>query len=778
MRPIVSALACVLLAILASRNAVGQQPIPLRAEDLLDARQFGFLSPVQFSPDGKWLAFAVVGPKTDADKKTVHTPKDALNTGVPLIVVGQDIWLADAEGEVMRNLTAGRGSNWAPKWSPDGHYLAFLSDRDGGGQPKVWIWDTEKNELRKVSDVYVRAEEIQWMADSKSLLVTLLAEQFTPAEYAEHLSRPSSLAPEEKAPRGSTVLVYRSTPEAATKAMEDQSGPWSLDYALRDLAKVGVQSGSVERIETSRRITSYAISPDGAAIAFTSPKRFERAGSQQTVFDIFVLDLHSRTNRTVASDIRLDLKASAFSWSPDSSFLAYHVGGIDGDGDLYIVDTRTGETRIIRLPPNQRSRDVERPPLWDLEGKFIYFISQGAIWRAAVENTSAAQFATVPERRVLAIVASSRDVLWSPDGGKSIVAITDDSEAKQSGFCSIDLKTGTSTRLLEHGQCYVCALQPEFVAVSSDGRTLAYFANDAEHDIDLWLTTADFRRSQRITHLNPQFDKYQMGSGRLIQWSSLDGEPLKGALLLPASYEAGKRYPLIVSVYGGASRSDHLHYFGLDVGVFNFQLLATRGYAVLLPDAPQHLGTPMGDLAKTVLPGVNKAVEMGIADPERLGIIGHSYGGYSALALIAQTQRFKAGVMSAGYGDLVASYGEMADDGTAYGIAFEEGGQGLMGGTPWQFRDRYVENSPIFYLDRITTPLLIVHGGGDRAVDPFLSAEVFVGLRRLRKEVEYAEYRGEDHAELTWSYENQLDYCERMIGWFDLHLKGRAAASK
>jgi dipeptidyl aminopeptidase/acylaminoacyl peptidase len=167
---------------------------------------------------------------------------------------------------------------------------------------------------------------------------------------------------------------------------------------------------------------------------------------------------------------------------------------------------------------------------------------------------------------------------------------------------------------------------------------------------------------------------------------------------------------------------------------------------------------------------------MGIADPERLGIIGHSYGGYSALALIAETERFKAAVMSAGYGDLMASYGEMAGDGSAYGIAFEEGGQGLMGGPPWQLRDRYIENSPIFYLDRITTPLLIVHGGNDKAVDPFLAAEVFVGLRRLGRKAEYAKYEGEDHAELTWSYANQLDYCNRMINWFDLHLKDRIGA--
>ncbi len=202
------------------------------------------------------------------------------------------------------------------------------------------------------------------------------------------------------------------------------------------------------------------------------------------------------------------------------------------------------------------------------------------------------------------------------------------------------------------------------------------------------------------------------------------------------------------------------------------QLFATRGYAVLLPDAPQHLGTPMLDLAKTILPGVNRVIELGIADPDRLGVMGHSYGGYSTLSLIVQTTRFKAAVISAGTGDLVASYGEMHKDGSTYQVPIMETGQGLMGGTPWQFLDRYIENSPVFHLDRIETPVLIVHGAEDQAVASFRGDEIFVGMRRLGKEAEYAKYEGEDHSPAYWSYPNQLDYCARLIQWFDKYLAG------
>jgi dipeptidyl aminopeptidase/acylaminoacyl peptidase len=256
----------------------------------------------------------------------------------------------------------------------------------------------------------------------------------------------------------------------------------------------------------------------------------------------------------------------------------------------------------------------------------------------------------------------------------------------------------------------------------------------------------------------------------LIDWLSDDGERLHGALLLPSDYQEGKRYPLVVWVYAGELSSNSLDRFGLvPLRPVNGQLLATRGYAVLLPDSPQHEGTAMADLEKTVLSGVNKVIEMGIADPERLGVMGHSNGGYSTLALIVQTMRFKAAVEMDGTANLVDLYAEMGKDGTAYGTGMLEHGQDAMGGTPWQFRERYIENSPIFYLDRVETPLLIVQATGDPVVATFHGDQIFVALQRLGKEVEYATYEDEGH--FPASYGNRLDLLNRMLAWFNKYLK-------
>jgi len=427
-------------------------------------------------------------------------------------------------------------------------------------------------------------------------------------------------------------------------------------------------------------------------------------------------------------------------------------------------------TKLSRLADDLPS--VSPEPLWEAAGKSIFFIHRGALWQAFVAEKRAAEVAKIPHREIEAMIPQSENLLWTLGDANSTVVVTHDAAGKQDGFYKIDLRNGESTRLLENGQCYTCARASHKFTVTKDGRRLLYFREDAQHDADLWTSDAGFLTARRLTDLNPQFDKYRLGSARLIEWLSDDGQPLRGTLLLPSDYQEGVRYPLIVWVYGGLLLSNDFDHFGLAApGPFNMQLLATRGYAILLPDMPLGAGTQMLDMAKTVLPGVSKAIELGVADPSRLGIMGHSFGGYSTLSLIVQTSRFRAAIEASGLGDLVGGYGAMREDGTAFGISIEEQGPGSMGGTPWEVRDRYIANSPVYYFDRIKTPLLMLQGTEDPAVAAFLGDEVFVDLRRLGKEVEYVRYEGEGHSPLSWKYANQVDFCNRVIAWFDIHLK-------
>jgi len=483
----------------------------------------------------------------------------------------------------------------------------------------------------------------------------------------------------------------------------------------------------------------------------------------------------------VASNVQLSYFGLSVSWSPDGKALSYTTSGPQAKGDCFIVTLGEGAPRLATDLPHPDFGDPFRPPLWDASGESLFFLSADTLWKISLRGKTLAPAARIPNKKLVEVVSPAGTARFhSPDGGRRIYLSTRDDATKQVGFYQVDLETGKYEQLFEEDKSYGRSVAFH-LDVADDGQKIVYLAQDARHCPDLWIGGVDFRDRRQLTHSNPQLDRYEMGRSRLVEWRGIDGEKLRGALLLPASYEEGKRYPLIVNVYGGSFLSDNLNLFGLaDLGAENMQLFATRGYAVLLPDAPLRVGTPMRDLAKTVLPGVDKVVELGIADNDRLGVMGHSYGGYSTLALIVQTTRFKAAVCKAGLGNLIGAYGQMSNDGAGFTSKFIEAGQLRMGGTPWEFRDRYIENSPIFYLDRVRTPLLIIHGTLDFNVAPFLADEVFLNLQRLGQEVEYAKYEGEDHSPILWGYANHLDYWNRLISWFDRHLKAapRAASTQ
>jgi dipeptidyl aminopeptidase/acylaminoacyl peptidase len=173
------------------------------------------------------------------------------------------------------------------------------------------------------------------------------------------------------------------------------------------------------------------------------------------------------------------------------------------------------------------------------------------------------------------------------------------------------------------------------------------------------------------------------------------------------------------------------------------------------------------------MPAIDRLVELGITDPDRLAVMGQSNGGYSTLALIAQTSRFKAAVMNAGFGDLVGFYGSMSYAGTGGWIPWLERAGGGMGAAPWEAPLRYVENSPVYYLDRITTPLIVQAGADDEGIVRF-SDQVWVGLQRLGKEATYLRYGGEEHV-LTKAA-NLVDYWKRVLAFLDEKVKNAKPA--
>jgi len=751
---------------------------PLPIQTLLAGRYFAERTPIRLSADGKWVAYTLATQSGRRGSITDPRHRFFTATGVPFEMVGSSVWVTNTNSGETIELIKSQGTSWGSSWSPDGKRLAFYSD--AGGQAGLWLWDSTMKQVRQISQPIVRPffgfEVPQWTPDGRMLLVKVLPEGQTIEQAAElqAAQRGQSGNPPGESP---TPIVYSSL-AGSDPGVGQKNVRWtpSMHFLFADLALINVADGSVKRIVRQCAADGYLISPDGSKVAYaevnlTTPPKVGH--------DIVVVSLYGSSRRVLAGNITMRY-GSSMSWSPDSTQLSYITSEPGVKHECFIISINGGTPRNLTANVSAGITDVAvayvadhyRPPLWDAAGQTIYFLSHGILWSLPVGGGEPIQIGNALNREILEVVTQSgAGRLWSPNGSSSLYVVTRDRKTNQSGFFKINLATGRPTKLIEEPKVYGSFLD---IDTATFGREIVYVAQDSQHYPDIWKLADEVGPPRPITHTNPEIDEYAMGEGAIIEWLSEDGEPLRGALLLPAGYQKGQRYPLVVEVYGGSTiQSDMVNRFGLtgELSVSNHQLLATRGYAIFLPDIPLSVGTPMRSIAKAVLPGVNKVIELGIADPDKLAVTGQSNGGYSTLALITQTRRFKAAIARSGFGNLISMYGVMGPAGAGMWEGYAEKGIGMMRGTPWDFRERYLENSPVFYLDRITTPLLLIHGTADDAVPPFLADEVFVGLRRLGKPVVYVKYQGEDHYEANFSHGNAVDYFNRVIAFLDEHLK-------
>lgn len=302
---------------------------------------------------------------------------------------------------------------------------------------------------------------------------------------------------------------------------------------------------------------------------------------------------------------------------------------------------------------------------------------------------------------------------------------------------------------------------------------------------ELRLTGNNQKQPITLLSLNRQLDAIAKPAYRNFQYQTIDGKQLSGSLLLPYGYTAGRRYPLIVSVYGGgvSPAGDWASPYKSGGRIYPDPfVLAGHGYAVLVPSIPlAPMGVqsdPMLELDKGVKPAVDKVVEMGIADPDRTGLVGFSYGGYTVYGLVTQTeQRFKAAVAVAGLTDWLSLYGNLDprhrfDDvpNPLWAPYLLESHQARMGVPPWVDLDRYIRNSPYFHVHKIMTPLLMIHGELD--AHPLSQPEqVFVALNRLGKRAKLVRYLAEGHSIQTPG--NTLDMYRHILDWFDEFLLNR-----
>jgi hypothetical protein len=394
--------------------------------------------------------------------------------------------------------------------------------------------------------------------------------------------------------------------------------------------------------------------------------------------------------------------------------------------------------------------------------------------------------------------------IWEldPSGAKPAVVVTDSLGRRESlVFRLVDLSPGDDERAIDPTKPLTLRAFSEATKASGFYRDvlgaqkapekivmgdLAYGNPQKAKNADVYMVTkstfVDFpnlwvgpslTQLAQISDANPWQKEYNWGTAELVTWTSSDGVPLQGILYKPENFDPNKKYPMISYFY--EDLSDGLHNYVPPTGrnVINPTHYVSNGYIIFEPDIHYEIGYPGPSAVKSIVPGVQKLLERGYIDPKGLGLQGQSWGGYQTLFIITQSQMFSAAMAGAPVVNMFSAYGGIRW-GTGIARAFQyEKTQSRIGKSIWEAPNQYMENSPLFWLPRVTTPLFTMNNDADDAVPWYQGIELFVAMRRLGKEMYFIDYNNDVHNPASRA--NQKDIAMRMQQFFDAKLKGKPA---
>lgn len=306
---------------------------------------------------------------------------------------------------------------------------------------------------------------------------------------------------------------------------------------------------------------------------------------------------------------------------------------------------------------------------------------------------------------------------------------------------------------------------------ATDADIVTFTRMDFDEYPDVWISDLSFSNPKKLTDLGAQLHEYKWGKSELFEWTSLMGEKLQGVLYLPDDFKLFEKYPMIVYFYERLSQNLHQFYGpGPGSGSISIPFYVSRGYVVFTPDVPYRIGYPGQSAMHAILPAVQNLIEKGYVDAKKIGIQGHSWGGYQIAYMITQTDMFACAEAGAPVSNMISAYGGIRwESGMSRQFQYERT-QSRIGGTIWDKPLQFIENSPVFWADKVNTPLLMLHNDNDGAVPWYQGIEYYMALRRLNKPVWLVNYNGEGHG--ISKRQNQKDWAIRMQQFFDHYLKG------
>ncbi len=660
---------------------------PLAVDDLYSLR--GVDDP-QVSPEGTWVAYTVESLDRDEDSS------------------GTDLFMVPLAGGPPLQLTS-TGAESDPRFSPDGRFLAFLSDREGE-HTQVWLLDRRGGEGVQLTDFDADVSDLAWSPDGKRL--ALVVGDVDPDEVKDAGDDAEGSA--EGTPKPIVIQRLQFMEDGAGYLRDQRQHLYVFDVAAKTWTQV--TGGPYDDGEP-------AWSPDGRWLAFSSNRTADPDANDDS--DVFVVAVPSASpgegkEAPMAAPRQLT-STRGFDSTPvftrDGEAVVYLEGGDPGDiwygtNHLAVVPLAGGAPRALT---RELDRNVSAPRL-SAAGTLVYFL---------LEDGGNQQLATVPLAGgpVSRLVAGERDV-QAFDLGPHDEAVVLESTPQR---------------------------PPELSLASAGALRPLTTANDG------WLAGVT------------------LGEVRRFQATSADGTKVDAFLTLPPGAPAPgtpgfERLPTILRIHGGPTSQFSTEFH------FEWQLLAAHGYAVVAAnprgstgygrDFSRAIWADWGNKdGDDVLAAVDGAIAMGVADPDRLGVGGWSYGGILTNYLISRSDRFKAATSGASEVNYLADYG------TDHYQKWWEAELGL----PWENVERWIRLSPFFRVTKITTPTLVLGGSDDMNVPLLNSEQLYEALRRLGRQTELVIYPGETHDVSTPSY--LVDRYERYLAWYDRFVKGVAPAA-
>jgi dipeptidyl aminopeptidase/acylaminoacyl peptidase len=498
--------------------------------------------------------------------------------------------------------------------------------------------------------------------------------------------------------------------------------------------------------------------------------------------DFYVVDLKTGQKTLLFKKFYLPSFSSMPRPSTDGAKLLY---GKDGHYYIYDIAANTHRNITEKLPVTfvntEDDHNVEKPMMnaigWSNDSKYVLLRDEWDLWQIPMNEKETAVNLT-QNGRSEKIRYQYRFILDPLEKGfdltKPNYIRAYGEKTKKSGIASLSpakkggLAPGVKTLVWQDA-----AVMGLGKAKNAD---VYYFTSEKSNQpTQVYLGDATLANARKVTESAPNADKFVWSAGaRLIDYVTAKGDSLQAALFLPANYVEGQKYPTIIYYYEKLSQT--LHNWaspGYSGTGWNPTLYTSNGYAVLIPDIVYKMDDPGMSAVWAVLPAVDAAIKTGVIDETKMGIHGHSWGGYQTSFLITQTDRFKAAAAGAPLTNMISMYDLIYWNSGGGNMSIFEASQGRFKGGPWENWESYERNSPIYHVKNVKTPLLLLHNDKDGAVDFTQGVEYYNALRRLKKPVIMVQYLGENHG--LGKLENRKDYAVRMMEFFDHHLKGQAA---